>query len=96
MHHRYSMEKRSAVVLIWRLQAAKHAKEPGTPRVPISFLACLAPWRYMKMYNLALLASWRSWRYFRHMQGQLLIFHSLYLNTPFIMRRVLGGISTRC
>ncbi|CAJ37695.1 hypothetical protein RCIA194 [Methanocella arvoryzae MRE50] len=43
---------------------------------------------------MASLAPWRPWRYFRLTQGQLSIFHSLYLNIPFLIRRVLGLLAS--
>ncbi|CAJ35736.1 hypothetical protein RCIA12 [Methanocella arvoryzae MRE50] len=42
---------------------------------------------------MASLAPWRAWRYFRLTHGQLSIFHSLYLNVPFFIMRVLGGLA---
>ncbi|CAJ35848.1 hypothetical protein RCIA16 [Methanocella arvoryzae MRE50] len=73
-------------------QRAKHAKILAISLILITkSLAGLTPWRSMKNWLLASLAPWRSWRYFRPIQGQLLIFHSLYLNIPFFIRRVLGG-----
>ncbi|CAJ35495.1 hypothetical protein NRC11 [Methanocella arvoryzae MRE50] len=49
----------------------------------------------MKNELLASLAPWRAWRYFRLTQGQLSIFHSLYLNTTFFIRRVPCSIPDR-
>ncbi|CAJ37168.1 hypothetical protein RCIA152 [Methanocella arvoryzae MRE50] len=43
-------------------------------------------WRSMKNLLLASLAPWRAWRYFRYIQCQISIFHSLYLNIPVFIK----------